>query len=332
MQAMLSREPGGPESLTLTELPDPTPGPGEVVLDVRACGVNYPDALIIADRYQVRPPRPFAPGGEIAGVVRVLGESVLGLAVGQRVVAVTGWGGMAEQVAVPASKCTPIPDRMPFDEAASFLFTYATSYHALRDRAGLKPGDTLLVLGAAGGVGVAAVELGRAMGARVVAAASSAERIAFAQAHGAEVGVVYPADLDAGGGRELSARLKAACGPGGANVVYDAVGGAYAEPALRAIAWEGRYLVVGFAAGIPRIPLNLPLLKACQIIGVFWGGFARHDPAADARNVRDLFALYEQGAVRPRLQARYPLARAAEAIAALAERRAMGKLVVTIDA
>ncbi len=329
MRAVLSREPGGPETLELADLPDPVPKPGEVVVAVAACGVNFPDTLIIADRYQFKPERPFAPGGEIAGTVAALGEGVEDLAIGDRVIGATGWGGMAEKVALPAERCVPMPDAMPFDEAAAFLFTYGTSYHALKDRAALKRGDTLLVLGAAGGVGLAAVELGRAMGARVVAAASTPEKVAFAVAHGAEAGVVYPAGrLDKAASRDLAGRFKDACGARGANVVYDAVGGDTAEPALRAVAWEGRYLVVGFPAGIPAIPLNLPLLKACQIVGVFWGGWARQDPAADARNNRDLLDLYAGGAVRPRLQARFPLARAGEAIALLAERRAMGKVVV----
>lgn len=331
MRAMLSFASGGPESLRLTELPDLAPGPGEVAVAVRACGINFPDALIIADRYQARPPRPLAPGGELSGTVAALGEGVTGLAVGDRVLGAPGWGGLAERVVLPAAGCRPMPDAMPFDEAACFLFTYGTSYHALVDRGGLMSGQTLLVLGAAGGVGIAAIEIGRARGARVLAAASSVEKLAFARDCGAHDGIVYPAGpLDRDGGKALAADFKRLCGEDGADVVYDAVGGAYAEPALRAIAWDGRYLVVGFPAGIPSIPLNLPLLKSCQIVGVFWGGFVRRDPEGSARNEGALFDLYAAGALKPRISARFPLERAGDAISALADRRATGKVVVTM--
>ncbi len=331
MRAMLSFASGGPETLRLTELPEPAPGPGEVAVAVRACGINFPDSLIIADRYQARPPRPFAPGGELSGTVAALGEGVTGLAVGDRVLGAPGWGGLAERVVLPAAGCRPMPDAMPFDEAACFLFTYGTSYHALVDRGGLEAGQTLLVLGAAGGVGVAAVEIGRALGARVLAAVSSDEKLAFARDCGAHDGIVYPAGpLDRDGAKALAAEFKHLCGADGADVVYDAVGGAYAEPALRAIAWGGRHLVVGFPAGIPSVPLNLPLLKSCQIVGVFWGGFVRSDPEGSARNERALFDFYGRGALRPRISARFPLERAGDAIAALADRRAMGKVVVTM--
>lgn len=331
MRAMLSFASGGPDSLRLTDLPDPVPGPGEVAVAVRACGINFPDSLIIADRYQAKPPRPFAPGGEVAGTVAAVGEGVTEPRVGDRVVGTPGWGGLATRVVLPAAGCRPMPDAMPFDEAACFLFTYGTSYHALVDRGGLKAGQTLLVLGAAGGVGVAAVEIGRALGARVVAAASSDEKLAFAKGCGAHDGIVYPAGpLDRDGAKALSAAFKGACGADGADVIYDAVGGAYAEPALRAIAPDGRYLVVGFPAGIPAIPLNLPLLKSCAIVGVFWGGFVRRDPEGSARNERALFDLYAAGALKPRISARYPLERAGDAIASLADRRALGKVVVTM--
>lgn len=331
MRAMLSFASGGPDSLKLTDLPEPVPGPGEVAVAVRACGINFPDSLIIADRYQARPPRPFAPGGEVAGTVAAVGEGVTEPRVGDRVVGTPGWGGLAERIVLPAAGCRAMPDAMPFDEAACFLFTYGTSYHALVDRGGLAAGQTLLVLGAAGGVGVAAVEIGRALGARVVAAASSDEKLAFATRCGAHDGIVYPAGpLDRDGAKALAAAFKGACGADGADVVYDAVGGAYAEPALRAIAWDGRYLVVGFPAGIPSIPLNLPLLKSCAIVGVFWGGFVRRDPEGSARNERALFDLYAAGALKPRISARYPLERAGDAIASLADRRALGKVVVTM--
>jgi len=332
MKAMLSVRAGGPETLELHDLAAPEPGPGQVRVRVHACGVNYPDTLIIEDKYQFRPERPFAPGGEIAGEIDALGSGVEGYAVGDRVIGMTSWGGMAEQVLVPATRLIAIPGSMPFDQAATFILTYGTSYHALKQRAALQPGETLLVLGAAGGVGLAACELGHAMGARVVAAASSAEKIALTREHGADSGVVYPpGPFDKDGQRALAALFKDACGSHGADVVYDAVGGDYAEASLRAIAWEGRFLVVGFPAGIPRIPLNLALLKGCQIVGVFWGSWTERDAAANAANNRELMDFYTAGKVRPHVSARYPLAEAGAAIRHLAERRALGKVVVTMS-
>lgn len=329
MRALLSTRPGGPETLELTELPDPAPGAGEVVVRVRAVGVNYPDVLIIEDRYQFRPERPFAPGGEIAGEVEAIGAGVSNLEPGDRVLAMPGWGGMVERLAVAADRCLKIPDAMPFEEAAAFVMTYGTSYYALKDRAGLKAGETLLVLGAAGGVGAAAVELGKAMGARVIAAASSEDKIAFARQLGADDGLVYPrGELDKAASKALAGAFKTACGPDGADVVYDAVGGGYAEPALRAMNWNGRYLVVGFPAGIPSIPLNLTLLKSVQIVGVFWGAHVAREPARHAANMAELFKLYAEGRIRPRVTRTWPLERAGEAIAALAGRQASGKLVV----
>ena len=332
MKALLSKAPGGPDTLELEERPEPQPGPGEVVLQVKACGVNFPDVLIIQDLYQFKPPRPFAPGSEVAGIVTSVGDGVAGLKPGDKVFGSTGWGGMSEHIAVAAARCNPMPDGMPFDEAAAFLMTYGTSHHALKDRARLQRGETLLVLGAAGGVGLAAVELGKAAGARVIAAVSSQEKLDFAKAHGADDGVVYPrGPFDKEGSKALAELFKQACGPGGANVIYDAVGGDYAEAALRAIAWEGRFLVVGFPAGIPKIPLNLPLLKSCQIVGVFWGAFAQRDPAGNRANNAELMKLYAEGAIRPQISERFPLARGGEAIARLAARTALGKLVVTMD-
>lgn len=332
MKAILSKQPGPPDTLSLEDVPAPEPGAGEVRIRVRACGVNYPDTLMIEDKYQFRPDRPFSPGGEVAGEIDAVGDGVTDLAVGTRVIGMVGWGGMAEQVVTKAVKCAPIPDGMPDEEAAAFIFTYGTSYHALKQRAALAEGDTLLVLGAAGGVGLAAVELGAAMGARVVAAASSEEKVALAREHGAAAGVVYdrgPFDKDAS--KALAGAFKNACGPNGADVVYDAVGGDYAEAALRAIAWEGRFLVVGFPAGIPRIPLNLALLKGCQIVGVFWGSWTERTPKENQQNNRELVELYAAGKIRPHVSQRYPLAEAGQAITDLAERRAMGKIVVTID-
>jgi len=332
MKAMLSTAPGGPETLQLQDIATPEPGPGEVRIRVRACGVNYPDTLIIEDKYQFRPERPFSPGGEVSGEIDALGEGVEGLAVGDRVIGMISWGGMAEYVITRAVKCAPMPDDMPWDEAAAFVFTYGTSYHALKQRAALGAGQTLLVLGAAGGVGLAAVELGHAMGARVIAAASSEEKVALTRAHGAADGIVYPrGPFDKDGRKALAQLFKDAVGKHGADVVYDGVGGDYAEAALRAIAWEGRFLVVGFPAGIPSIPLNLALLKGCQIVGVFWGSYAEREPAENAQNIAEMVAMYQAGKIRPHVSAHYPLAEAGQAIRDLAERRAMGKIVVMID-
>ena len=332
MLALLSKQPGGPETLVLESVAEPSPKPGEVLLAVKACGVNYPDALIIEDRYQFKPERPFAPGSEVSGIVEAVGEGVPFLKAGDRVIGSCGWGGMAEKLALSADRCIPMPDAMPFDEAAAFVMTYGTSYHALKDRAGLKAGETLLVLGAAGGVGLAAVELGKAMGTRVIAAASSDEKAALAKQHGADESIVYPAGpFDRDGLKALAEQFKAACGPNGADVIYDPVGGDYSEASLRAIAWEGRFLVVGFPAGIPKLSLNLPLLKSCQIVGVFWGAFAKRDPKANAANLRELLDLYAGGKIRPVISERVPLARAGEAIAALSARKALGKIVVTMN-
>jgi NADPH2:quinone reductase len=329
MKVVLSTAPGGPETLVLRDVADPEPGAGEVRLAVKACGVNYPDTLIIRDLYQFKPERPFAPGGEVSGVVEALGPGVTELEVGDRVIGSAGWGGMAEKLVLPADRCIEIPDAMPFDEAAAFIMTYGTSYYALVQRAALKAGETLLVLGAAGGVGLAAVEIGKAMGARVIAAVSSAEKLAFAKAHGADDGIVYPrGPFDKAGTKALADLFKGACGADGANVIYDPVGGDYAEAALRAIAWEGRFLVVGFPAGIPKLPLNLTLLKSCQVVGVFWGAFTRREPAENAANIRALLGLYAKGAIRPQISARYPLAEAGTAIAQLAARAVMGKIIV----
>jgi NADPH2:quinone reductase len=332
MKAMLSKRVGGPDTLELDDLPEPTPGPGEALIAVKACGVNYPDSLIIEDRYQFKPPRPFAPGGEVAGVVEAVGPGVTAVKPGDRVIGSLIWGGMAEKLTVSASRCTPMPANMPFDEASALVLTYGTSIHALKDRARLKPGETMLVLGAAGGVGLSAVELGKAFGARVIAAASSEEKVALARRHGADAGVVYPpGPFDKAGARALADLFKAACGETGADVIYDPVGGDYTEAALRAIAWEGRFLVVGFPAGIARLPLNLTLLKGCQVVGVFWGGFAQRTPEANAANIAELMQLYAKGAIRPLVSERYPLAQAGAAIARLAGRQAMGKIVVTMD-
>ncbi|MBO0766981.1 MAG: NADPH:quinone oxidoreductase family protein [Hyphomicrobiaceae bacterium] len=332
MKAMLSKAPGGPHTLVLEELRDPTPAAGEVLIAIKACGVNFPDSLIIEDRYQFKPPRPFSPGGEVAGVVEAVGAAVTTCKPGDRVIGSLIWGGMAEKVVVPAVRCTPMPSAMPFDEASALVLAYGTSIHALKDRARLRPGETMLVLGAAGGVGLSAVELGKAMGARIIAAASSQEKVDLARRHGAGTGLVYPpGPFDRTGARALADLFKGACGEGGADVIYDPVGGDYAEAALRSIAWQGRFLVVGFPAGIPKLPLNLALLKGCQVVGVFWGGFTQRDPNGNAANIAELMRLYEKGAIKPLVSERYPLAKAGAAIARLAGRQAMGKVVVTMD-
>jgi len=331
MKALLSHEPGGPETLQLGEIADPVAGPGELLVRVRAAAINYPDVLIIADKYQFKPPRPFAPGGEIAGEVEAVGEGVVGWQPDDRIIAVIGHGGLAEKVIIPAKAAIPLPDARSFTDGAALLLTYATSIHALYDRGRLKAGEALLVLGAAGGVGLAAVELGKARGARVIAAVSSAEKAAAAREAGADDAVIYPqGPFDRDGQKALAQLFKDAVGPNGADVIYDPVGGDYAEPALRSIAWEGRYLVVGFPAGIPRLPLNLTLLKSCDVCGVFWGAFAARDPKANAAHVAELFRLWDEGKIGPRVSATYPLERGGEAIAAMAARKVIGKLVVTL--
>jgi len=333
MKALLSKNPGGPDTLVLDDIPEPAVGPGQVRVAVRACAVNFPDLLIIQDLYQFKPPRPFAPGAEVAGTVDAVGEGITHVRSGDRVLLSPARSGMAEKAVGAAGNCWKIPDAMPFDEAAALLMTYGTSQHALKDRAQLLPNETLLVLGAAGGVGLAAVELGKAMGARVIAAASSEEKLALARAHGADQVVQYPiGPLDKVQARALTDQFKAACGADGAQVIYDPVGGDYTESALRSIGWQGRHLVVGFPAGIPKLPLNLPLLKSCQIVGVFWGDFTARHPKLHAANVAALMALYQDGRIKPAITERYPLARGAEAIARLGARQARGKIVVTIDA
>ena len=331
MKALLSKAPGGPHTLVLEDIEEPHPGPGEVRIAVAACGINFPDTLIIEDKYQVRPERPFSPGAEVSGVVDALGEGVSAVKLGQRVIGSAAYGGLREKMVLPAGRCIPMPDAMPFDVAAAFTMTYGTSCHALKQRARLDRGQTLLVLGAAGGVGLAAVEIGKAFGARVVAAASSEEKAAMAKAHGADAALVYPqGPFDPDGRKALSALFKNAVGAEGAHVIYDPVGGDYAEASLRAIAWGGRFLVVGFPAGIPKLPLNLTLLKGCDVCGVFWGAFVANEPVVHQQNLAELMALYETGKLRPEVSQVYPLDRAAEGITALAERRALGKVVVTL--
>jgi NADPH:quinone reductase-like Zn-dependent oxidoreductase len=329
VKALLSHAPGGPDTLRLDELPDPTPGPGELLVRVRACSINYPDVLIIEDKYQLKPPRPFAPGSEISGEVEVVGEGVAGWSAGDRIIAATGFGGLAEKIVIPAARAIPLPPERSFEEGSALLLTYATAIHALIDRGRLQAGQTLLVLGAAGGVGIAAVEIGKALGARVIAAVSSDEKAQAAREAGAHDAIVYPAgEIDP---KALTQLFKDAVGPGGADVILDPVGGDYAEAALRSIGWEGRYLVVGFPAGIPTLPLNLTLLKSCDVCGVFWGAFAARDPKRNAAHVEQLFRWWAEGKIAPKISATYPLERGGEAIAALRDRKAIGKLVVKVE-
>ncbi|MBM1691469.1 NADPH:quinone oxidoreductase family protein [Sulfitobacter geojensis] len=331
MKAMLSKEVGGPETLVLEDLPTPEPGKNQVRIKVHAAGVNFPDTLIIRDMYQMKPPRPFAPGGEIAGEVEALGEGVTHLAVGDRVLGMTGFGGFATQVVADAGRVIKIPDSMPYEEAACFVLTYGTSHHALKDRAAIQPGESLLILGAAGGVGVAAIELGKAAGAKVIAAVSSEEKAQFCRDLGADETIIYSREMsDRATQKEFSNEIKKLAGGDGVDVVYDAVGGDYAEPAVRALAWKGRYLVVGFPAGIPKIPLNLTLLKGCQIVGVFWGAHTAREPQNHVENMGDLFRLYGEGKIKPRISASYPLAQAGDALNLLSDRKVLGKVVVTM--
>lgn len=332
MKAILSREIGGPDKLVYEDIPSPVAGPKEVVVEVKAVGVNFPDVLIIEDKYQTRPPRPFSPGGEVAGTVTQVGPEVTGLKVGDRVLGSGSFGGMAEEAVVPARRVIKIPDVMPFDEAAAFLMTYGTSYYALKRRGRLAAGESLLILGAAGGVGLAAVELGKVMGARVIAACSTQEKVDLAKAHGADDGVIYPrGPIDRDGQKALSELFKTAVGGRGADVIYDAVGGDYAEPAFRTIAWNGRYLVVGFAAGdIPRLPLNLPLLKGADVCGVFWGNWTQFEPEGFHADTQELLRFYEAGKIKPHVSQRFPLEKGPDAIRHLASRQAMGKVVVTV--
>jgi NADPH2:quinone reductase len=324
MKAVVCKEFGPIENLVVEELPDPTPGAGEVVIEVHAAGVNFPDGLMVRGEYQMKPPRPFTPGNEVAGVVVALGAGVERLQVGQRVVSLCGLGGFAEKLAVPAERAVPIPDSMDFNTAGGLMLVYGTSLHALQNKARLQAGETLLVLGAAGGVGLAAVELGRAMGARVIAAASTDEKLELAKAHGAEIGINYST-------ADLRSELKRLA-PGGVDVVYDPVGGALTEAAVRGMGWGGRLLVIGFANGeIPKLPLNLLLLKEGEAIGVFWGAWTQRDPAGHAENVARIMQWCSEGTLQPHVGGAYPLTQVKEALDAVMGRRAQGKIVITAN-
>jgi len=323
MKAVLCKKYGPPDELVVEQVPSLQAGRGQVVVSVKAAGVNFPDTLIIEGKYQFKPEPPFSPGGEVAGVVKEIGEGVSGVKPGDRVIASSTWGGFAEEIAVDADRVVPMPDAMDYVPASAFILTYGTSYHALKDRAQLRAGETLLVLGASGGVGIAAIQLGKAMGARVIAAASSDAKLQVCKANGAEETINYASE-------DLRTRVKAITQGRGVDVVYDPVGGPYSEPALRDMAWNGRYLVVGFAAGeIPRIPLNLALLKGCSIVGVFWGAFTRNEAERNRRNNEELMQLYLQGKVKPHIHATYPLDRAAEALNEVLNKRVSGKVVLT---
>jgi NADPH:quinone reductase len=322
MKAVLCRKYGPPESLALEDVPSPRAASGQIVISVAAAGVNFPDVLIIQGKYQFKPKLPFAPGSELAGTVKEVGPGVTGFQVGDTVMAQTMWGAFAEEVAVDATKALRLPPGVDLTLAAGFGLTYATSYHALRDRAELQAGETLLVLGAAGGVGLAAVELGVRLGARVIAAASTAEKLETCRRYGASHLINYEQE-------DLREAIRKHTQDRGVDVVYDPVGDKYAEPAVRGLAWQGRYLVVGFAGGkIPRIPLNLVLLKGSAIVGVFWGDFARRDPKANEANMQLLLGWLTDGTMKPLVSATYPLARAAEALVAIANRAVQGKAVI----
>lgn len=330
MKALRSHEPGGPETLTLDDLPDPVPGAGEVVIAIRACGINFLDTLIIRDLYQLKPPRPFAPGCEVAGTITALGAGVSGWAVGDRVVGLPAWGGMAEAIAIDQSRLFRLPEGISFARGAALSIAYGTAIYALKDRAEMRSGETLLVLGASGGTGLAAVELGTALGLRVIGAVGSAEKAEVVRKAGAADVVIYPrGELDRDGARALAQQFKASLGGDGADIVYDCIGGDFAEPAIRSLAWGGRYLTIGFAAGIPSIPLNLTLLKSIDIRGVFYGAFTLRDPARNAALIAELLDLAAAGKVAPDEPATYPLAEGGAAIASLANRQSIGKVVVT---
>jgi NADPH2:quinone reductase len=324
VKAVLCKQYGPPETLVVEELPSPRAGPGEAVVSVKAASVNFPDVLIIQNKYQFKPPLPFSPGSELAGVVKEVGAGVSSVRPGDKVMAFTTYGAFAEEVKTEAARLLPIPEGMDFKSAAAFVLTYGTSDHALRDRGALRAGETLLVLGAAGGVGLAAIEIGKALGARVIACASSDEKLAVCREHGADATINYAAE-------DLRERIKSLTEGQGVDVIYDPVGGAYSEPAFRSIAWRGRLLVVGFAAGeIPKLPLNLALLKGASVVGVFWGDFARREPKAFAGSIAQLGVWFREGKLRPHVSKIYPLEKAADALRLMAARQVKGKVVLVL--
>jgi NADPH2:quinone reductase len=322
MKAVVCKDWGPPDSLVVEDIADLAPGAGQVVVDVKAAGVNFPDVLTVQGKYQVRPELPFTPGNEFAGIVRAVGDGVTAYKTGDRVIGFTRTGAFAEQALAPSEMLMPMPPGMDFDVAAAITLTYGTSHHAIVDRGGLRSGETMLVLGAAGGVGLAAIEIGKALGARVIAAASSPEKLAVCQAHGADVLIDYTKE-------DLREALKAATGGKGPDVIYDPVGGVYSEPALRSIAWRGRHLVVGFANGeIPRLPWNLMLLKGASVVGVFWGDFVRREPQANLAAMHQMLGWMEEGKLRPLVSRRYALLDTAQALNDMGARKVTGKVVI----
>ncbi|WP_038182338.1 NADPH:quinone oxidoreductase family protein [Vibrio rhizosphaerae] len=333
MRALLSKTTGGPDSLELCEVPDPELAPNEVLIKVRSCAINYPDILIIQDLYQDKPQRPFIPGSEIAGIVEAIGTQVKTLQIGDHVFAATGnQGGLAEKITLSEKDCYLFPHEQSFEEASSLLLTYATAYYTLKNLADLQAGETLLVLGAAGGVGLAAVELGKVMGAHVIAVASSEEKLSLAYRYGAHAGIIGPEDISTQeASKYFKNQLQATCGQHLPNVIVDPVGGCYCEPALRTIAHRGRYLVIGFTAGIPKIPMNLILLKACQVFGVLWGKFVNDETVSNRKNVQELITLWQAGKIKPFISETFPLAQSGTAMKRLQDRKVMGKVVVTME-
>ena len=334
MRALQCVELGMPDKLQVNNVPDPEASPEHVVIENKAASVNFPDVLMIQGLYQFQPELPFIPGGESAGIVSAVGDGVENISVGDRVFAMTGMGAFSEKISAHNSSVVKIPDNMGFETAAALPMTYGTSLYALKQRANLKAGETLLVLGAAGGVGLASVELGKAMGARVIAAASTNEKVNLCIQHGADEGFIYPSGvLNRDQQKELSNKIKELSGGIGPNVIYDPVGGSYSEPCLRSIAWEGRYLVIGFAAGadqIPKMPLNLTLLKGCQIVGVFWGAWVGMHPEENKKNFEELFKLHSEGKINPEVSDSFTLDDGALAIAHLKDRKAKGKVIIEI--
>ncbi|MEL0130798.1 MAG: NADPH:quinone oxidoreductase family protein [Betaproteobacteria bacterium] len=323
MKAVLCKSHGMPDTLVVEDVPSPDLTEGQVLISVKACGVNFPDTLIIQGKYQFKPDLPFSPGGEVSGVIKAVGDGVTNVSVGDRVIAFSTWGGFAEELAVDANRLIRMSDKMEFEKASAFILTYGTSYHALKDRANIQPGETLLVLGASGGVGLAAIQLGKAMGARVIAAASTKEKLDVCAANGADELINYSSE-------DLRARVKEITQGAGVDVIYDPVGGPLSEKALRDMSWRGRFLVVGFAVGeIPKVPLNLALLKGCSIVGVFWGDFTRREPALNEANNQELMRLFEAGKISPHIHKVYPLTQASEALNELLDKKVSGKVVLS---
>jgi len=324
MKAIICNQFGLPNSLEYLDVPDPVPGEKEVLVQVKACSVNFPDTLIIQGKYQFKPPFPFSPGSDVAGVVEAVGAKVKHFKPGDEVFGIKAYGGFAEKIALDGRMCIPKPPEMPFEKAASFLFAYGTSLYALQNRGQLQKGETVLILGASGGVGLTAVELVKQMGATVIAAASTTEKLALCKQYGADYLINYQEE-------DLKSKLKEITDGKGVDIVYDPVGGPYTEPALRGMAWNGRYLVIGFAAGeIPKIPLNLPLLKGCQIVGVFFGAFAQKNPMGLMELLGQLMQFFQANQLQPHIQQTFPLEEAPKALEMMMERKVMGKLVVTV--